>query len=192
MIWWMVCIFLIIIIFIAWWIKRPYYHRGIERHQFDRFFKTLIEYCGDCSLLFIEHEGSERFIQYAKYVLDESNTTINFGFPDAPWSADYFKPLIKAFEASGIDYDIQSTNDKSGFVSRFIDVNIKADDVENTIKKCVQVSHVAFEVMGLTDVDKFRIYFEAEHDKEAYFSLFEQLINRAKLAKRKTKGSGLK
>ena len=181
MIWLIVCIFLIVVIFTVWWIKRPYYHRGVERHQFDRFFRTLIEYCANSSLLFIEHEGSEMFIQYAKYVQDKSNTTINFGFPDAPWSQRYFKPLIKAFEASGIDYDIQSTNDKSGFVSRFIDVDIKVDDVENAIKKCEYVAHIAFEAMGLTDADKFRIYFEAEHDQEAYFSLFERLTNRGKI-----------
>ena len=180
MIWWIVCFFLIVAIFAVWWIKRPYYHRGVERHEFDRFFRTLIEFCADNSLLFIEHEGSKRFIQYAKYVQDEFNKTINFGFPDAPWSRDYIKPLIKALEASGIDYDIQSTNDESGLVPRFVDVNINANDIEDTIKKCDLIARIAFEAMGLTHADKFRIYFEAEHDKDAYFSLFKRLTNRGK------------
>ena len=65
--------------------SKPARHRGQSAEQFERFLTTL-ELCGrDGGLLFIEHEGSERFVQFMKLGDDPNDlTSLGLGVPDAP------------------------------------------------------------------------------------------------------------
>lgn len=179
MIWWLIGI-VVLVVFLRWWMKRPHYHRNVKRNEFERFLRGLIVQSAHGAILFIEHEGSDRFVQFAKYVTIESGTIINFGFPDAPWSQNYFKPLMEALESAGVDYHIQSTGDDHGFVSRFIDVNMKVDNIDKVAKELARIAHISFETMGLGNSEKFQIHYEGDMDRNAVLSSTEELLEEAR------------
>ena len=162
---WIGCI-VILIIFFIWWGKKPNYYRNKESSDFQRFIEGLIRQGSNGSLLFIKHQKSNRFVQFAKYITEDSEIVINFGFPDANWSKSYFKPLIEALDKAEFDYQVQGTRDASEFVTRFLEVNKKVDDVEKAAEEFSLIAKIAFSVMGIGDREKYRIHFEGELNKE--------------------------
>ena len=86
--------------------SKPARHRGQSAEQFERFLTTL-ELCGrDGGLLFIEHEGSERFVQFMKLGDDPNDlTSLGLGVPDAPWSHLCFPSVRDALSTAGIRLD---------------------------------------------------------------------------------------
>ena len=150
----------IIIFFLIWLGKRPNYYRGVDINDFQRFVKGLIKQGTNGSLMFINHQESKRFVQFAKCEINGPGTIINFGFPDAPWSRNYFSPMVEAFKNFNVEYEIQETSDDSDFVTRFIDVNIKVDDIEKSMAELCRAAKIAFKVMKVKENDKFRIHFE--------------------------------
>ena len=156
---WIVVIGLLILLLI-WWGKQPNYYRNKKPSDFKSFIEGLINQGVDGSLLFIKHQRSKRFVQFAKYVTNSSESIINFGFPDAKWSRNIFKPLAEAFDKAGIDYSIRGTGDDAEFVSRFIDINKKIENIEITAEEFSHIAKIAFNVMGIGEEEKFRIHFE--------------------------------
>jgi hypothetical protein len=83
--------------------SKPARHRGQRAEQFERFLTTLELGGRDGGLLFIEHEGSECFVQFVKLGDDPNDrTSLSLGFPDAPWSRTYYPAVREALTAVGI------------------------------------------------------------------------------------------
>jgi len=49
-------------------LNKPKYYRGITRDAFPKFINDMMAQGGHRFLLFFEHEGSNRFLQFAKYI----------------------------------------------------------------------------------------------------------------------------
>lgn len=159
---WLIFVCAIIVIVLVWLVRRPNYYSNVTRDEFKHFFQALIKQGSNQCLLLIKHMNSKRFVQFAKYIADNSEIIINFGFPDAPWSREYFRPLIRELNSAGIDYAIESTSDKTEFVTRFIDVNMKLDKIDRVVTKCIHITNISFKVMGIGDEESFRIHFEGK------------------------------
>lgn len=173
MIWWILGI--VVTIIILWWLKKPIYYRNVERDEIERFIKGLLDVGADGSLLIIQHEGSPRFIQFAKYIENETKTNLHFGFPDAPWSRESFESLEKKLKSAGIKYKIQLTSDNE-YVRKFLNV----DNIRD-IATAVRIANIAFDVMGLDEKEKFKIHYEGYISRKASKKYFlNQLMKKRK------------
>jgi hypothetical protein len=131
---------------------KPIYYRGMASTDFQRFIEGLISQGGDGALLFISHESSERFVQFAKYLSPKRN--VHFGFPDAPWSRDHFPAIEAAMSAAGFLYHLRDTRD-GGAVTRFMCI----DDISGA-KEATEIAIVAFTAMGLGHEARYEIHQE--------------------------------
>jgi hypothetical protein len=122
--------------------------------------------------MFIEHEGSDRFVQFAKYQLDNSRTILHFGFPDAPWSRQYFDAIVKVLEKLDVGHKITTGEAQ---IHRFVEVDLALDDIENTVSIGARIAKAAFEVMGLSENARFKIHYRGDLSPEAARSSLETL-----------------
>jgi hypothetical protein len=122
--------------------------------------------------MFIEHEGSDRFVQFAKYQLDNSRTILHFGFPDAPWSRQYFDTIVKMLQTLNISHKITTGGAQ---IHRFAEVDLVLDDLDNTVTIGARIAQAAFEVMGLTENARFKIHYRGDLSPEAARSSLETL-----------------
>jgi hypothetical protein len=131
---------------------KPIYYRRMTSADFRRFIEGLISQGGDGALLFIRHEGSERFVQFAKYL--SPRRSVHFGFPDAPWSRDHFTAVEAAMSTAGFLCHLRDTQD-GGPVTRFLCI----DDLSSA-KEAGEVALVAFRAMGLGPEESYEIHQE--------------------------------
>lgn len=92
----------LLVLLLGWWNSRPYPHRLASRADLEPFFETLVEQCADGSLLFIEHPGSDRFLQFALYRFEGGGGGIRISFPDAPWSRTYVEGVKETLSSQGL------------------------------------------------------------------------------------------
>jgi len=134
------------------WAAKPIYYRQLTLADFPRFTESLFSQGGDGFLLFIHHDGSERFVQFAKYL--SPKRTVHFGFPDAPWSRLYYPAVQRALaDADFPCYDSPTQDDK--LILCFLCV----DDIPSP-EKATQIASIAFEAMGLDAKATFTIHQE--------------------------------
>src|SRR5262245_34545701 len=136
-----------------WYGSRPIYYRGQPRDSIERFVRDLIAQGGDGSLLIICHEGSDRFVQFAKYIISAQKRNLRFGFPDAPWSRNYFEPVKEALLAEGFLCSEEHMAESD--VRRFLVV-----DNIRTSSDASQIAAIAFSAMGLDADATYAVNFE--------------------------------
>jgi len=108
---------------------------------------------GNGFLLFFEHEGSDRFLQFAKYIEGQNRTNLHFGFPLATWSAIYYDQLKEKLVAEGFNCDERETGEE--VVTRFLCVDHIRDGQE-----AGRLASLALEVLGIDKRDKFTAHYE--------------------------------
>lgn len=162
--WYVIALIFVLLVIFLWWIQRPLYYRRVKPEEFGRFLRDFLNQGADGSLLFIQHEASPKFVQFAKYCSDQRQTILHFGFLDAPWSREYLDPLAKKFQTLGIDFKITTGE---GLIHRFLEIDLEKEDLENKISKGAHIARVVFEVMGLSENDSFKVHFEGDLSVEA-------------------------
>jgi hypothetical protein len=122
--------------------RRPVYHSGQRAEAFPRFLAALDAESPDGAVLVIEHEGTERFVQFAKYVEEPEDPVILLGFPDAPWSRAFYEPVRERLTAAG--FDVSESFGTGDAVPRFLDVGGLPDPA-----RAAEAAVLAFDVMGI-------------------------------------------
>ena len=179
--WWLILIIIpLIIFFFRMWLNRPLYYRGLSRYDFHRFLEAFIKQSSDGSLLFIQLDKTRCFIQFAKYITDDSGIIISFGFPEAPWSREYIGPLIRALESLRINYELQRVGTDPAYVTRFVDVNHKVVNLDKAVNVCVDLAVLAFNIMRAGESATYTIHHEGGIDPGAARSSLEKLFGRVK------------
>ena len=152
---------------IAWWwfyqSKKPYYHRNLGQDRFEWLLKTLLETLKDESVLMIEHQGSDRFIQFVK-TSSAAGRCLGFGFPDAPWSRAYFEPVCTVLEEHGFEPSKSKAGDEN--IPRFVEVEFIGADAQQ-IAKAVEVAQLACQAVGLGESDRYTAHFRGELDSKS-------------------------
>jgi len=167
---WIIVIVVVALVLLWWWMGRPNYYRGIQVGDLERFFDSLMNRSTLGSLLFIKHQKSERFIQFAKHG-SESSPVLHFGFPDAPWSRQYFSPLVSALQENGFQCRIRGTGIEP--TVRFLEVDIPVGP--DTTKRGAFLARISLECMGLDATEKLRVHLEGEVSRETALSDVKQL-----------------
>jgi hypothetical protein len=163
--WYLIASIIILLAIFIWWIGRPAYRRNVRGEEFERFFQDFLSQMTDGSVVIVEHQGSLRFVQFAKHHKQQQQPILHFGFPDAPWSRQYFGPLVKMFQTNGIDFNIVSTGEDG--VRRFLEIDLDKEDLKDTVASGANIARLAFESMGLDQSATFRIHFKGGISPEA-------------------------
>ncbi len=170
--WYVIILIIILMVTFIWLGRRPVYHRNIKSEEFEKYLRALLSECADGSLMFIDHEGSERFLQFAKYRSNQGQTILHFGFPDAPWSRQYFESIVKLFQTSGITYNITPGE---GLVQRFLQTDLTTEDPKKAITTAAFIARATFGAMGLSESSRFKIHYRGNLSREAIRPSLETL-----------------
>ncbi len=137
------------------WMNRPVRQRINNLDELKRFLKNLIGEFIEGSVLIVEDRKTKRFIQFAK----RAKVILHFGFPDAPWSRNYFKRVEDVFKKNNIQYTINTTGEN--VVTRFLDIEIIKID------EGVEIAKKAFSAMDIPKNGNFRAYYKGELTENA-------------------------
>jgi len=103
--------------------------------------------------MFIETPDRKKFLQFRKYIKSRSNVGLEFGFPLAPWSGEYYEKVKESLERKDIDYSIAGTNER--VVTEFLLIDLRQD-----VEKGIEVARLILrEVFGLRPDEKISLYF---------------------------------
>src|SRR6266496_5346578 len=92
---------------------KPIRYRHQTLKDIRRFTESLFAQAGDGALLFVHHEGSDRFVQFVKYLSPKN--AVHFAFPDVPWSRDLYSAVRGALAEAGFACVEQSGSDGTRF-----------------------------------------------------------------------------
>ena len=169
----------------AWWwfyqSKKPYYHRNLRSDRFAWLLKGLADTMKQDSVLMIEHQGSDRFIQFIKSGTP-AGPSLGFAFPDAPWSRAYFEPLLKALSREGLSVGVSETGDDQ--LPRFIEVELNGP-LADQIDLALRIATTACQVMHLGEDEQFTAHFRGELDSK---SVIEKSLRGIREARRHAAG----
>lgn len=107
---------------------RPYRHRGVYPDRIELFLQTLLKRGFDGGVLVfevMERSKTRRFIQFAKRITAPGVIGIEFGFPNAPWSRQYFEPMCNSLASAG--FSVRVTQTGRDDTSAFLTVNLGSD-----------------------------------------------------------------
>ena len=108
-----------------WWGKKPHKHRNIAQDQLEEFLEALFYRGYDGGFICIEIPKSRSFIQFSKYMGTRGVVGLQFDFPLADWSKEYYAKLSSVLNDRAVKYEIQSTGEAG--VSEFLVVDLKQD-----------------------------------------------------------------
>ena len=133
--------------------KRPYRHKRTVADDLSKLFKVLLYRGYDGGLMFIEAPDRKRFLQFRKYIKSRSNVGVEFSFPFAPWSGEYYEKVKESLERRGIDFSVVRTNEQ--VVTEFLLIDLKQD-----VEKGIEVARLILrEVFGLRPDEIISLYF---------------------------------
>ncbi len=111
-----------------WWGKQPAKHQ-VSLGGLDSYLAILLRRGYDGGYVLIQepasHTGQGRFVQFRKYITSPGRFGIEFSFPDAPWSHEYFE-RTRSFLGE-IGYPIRHERFPDGDVLGFLNVDLVHD-----------------------------------------------------------------
>lgn len=149
----------VVVVGFLWWMSRSPRYRSIKLNDLPRFFSSFADTAAVGSLMFIHHEGSDKFIQFAKSREGDGRVNLKFSFPDAPWSRSYFDKVVLGLSQTGMSYHIEETTDEPK-VRRFVTVNFIQD-----AQQVLLVASTALDALDVLD-QPFRVVFEGVVDPQ--------------------------
>lgn len=114
-------------------------------------------------VLIIEHEGSERFIQFAQRSAVIGSEHLLFGFPDAPWSREYFDRVVSRIRDQFGRCRIRETGEAQ--VPRFAEVDLWGDR-DAVVREATALIDLTLEVLGLGPDDRFTAWVSGLEDPD--------------------------
>jgi hypothetical protein len=165
---------LLVFFFFIWWVNRPIYYKNVHTNEFEKYVKAFLNQSKTGSLMFIQHESSDRFVQFAKHESKNLKSILNFGFPDAPCSRAYFDNVLVMLQENHINYETMKTE---GMVNQFIYVNIASDNEDYAAKTATSLAIKVFKAMGLDEEAHYRISFDATVSADAAIPELEKLAS---------------
>ncbi len=134
-----------LVIGLLFWLLKPIRYQNEPAGNFEHYIRVFFGNLDDGGLIFITHEPTKKFVQYAKYVSSE-RSVLHYGFPDATWSSSYFAPVYQALNRAGIDAKILET--KVEEVSRFIEIDIDLQQ-KGAFEVAAQIACITFDAMNV-------------------------------------------
>ncbi|HET8670697.1 MAG TPA: hypothetical protein VFM05_08755 [Candidatus Saccharimonadales bacterium] len=152
---------IVLMILFWWWGKRPARHRiNLAQGNFRRYMEALLSRGYDRGFMIIEAPDRRRFIQFSKYIKNETGAGLQFDFPLVPWSEEYFEPLKAVLDQRSYKCQIEHVNpspkhEVKNQVREFLVI-----DLEQDLEKASELSKLVFlEVFKLKPSDMVTLWF---------------------------------
>jgi hypothetical protein len=108
--------------------RRPRVTQHLEEigvNDFRRCLEVLLTRGYDLGFVVFELPGDQRFLEFSKYIKDQTLIGLQLDFPLAPWSEPYYEQVKGLLERKGIPYLVEDT--PNGPVREFIQVDLGHD-----------------------------------------------------------------
>ncbi len=117
----------VLVVFVILWQvgKRPYRHRGVSQDGLLKYFSVLLKRGYNGGNMTIETSRRGLFLQFAKYIDAVGVAGLQFDFPHAPWSRQYYPILAAELREAGFEFEVQEVS--GGDVSEFLVVDLHKD-----------------------------------------------------------------
>ena len=123
----------ILIGFLVWFglgLAKPLKHKiALSDVDFHKILSVFLDRGYNGGLLIIEAREGELFIQFLKYI-DDDSVGIRSDFPLAPWSKNYFDRLKQALDHRSTKYtvwDVPESDSLNNPVTRFLEIDLGQD-----------------------------------------------------------------
>lgn len=172
---------LIVVVFIIGFklMNRPLRHRIKSLDELGRFLEGLIVQGTEGTILMVEDKKTKKFVQFVK-LGKRNKAKLHFGFPDAPWSRNYFQRVEDSFKKRNIQYTINPTSED--VVTKFLDIDI----VE--IDKGVEIAKLAFNAMDIPPSGHFQAYYKGDLNEDYVKELKKEFHRARKKVKETERG----
>jgi hypothetical protein len=105
--------------------KQPYVHRKIAQAEIAKHLEVLLRRGYDRGFLCVRLPRDSRFLQYSKYLGPGNVVGLQFDFPLAKWSQDYYGGVKRLLSDLGLSYETADV--ANGNIREFIVVDLKQD-----------------------------------------------------------------
>ena len=141
----------IVITLVAIWLVSASRGASIRADQLESALSHLLQCELNQAFLSIRPKFSKyKFLQFARYEMQDGKLGVELAFPSAPWSEDYFPKVVSAASSQGLRYEVEETE---GIVNRF--VYVKFDDSVDLAAAFGKL--VLTEIFGFDDDYRFRV-----------------------------------
>lgn len=143
--------------------KFPYVHRKIPQLDLETYLDILLRSGFEGGFIVIRLPKDPRFIQFARRY--EGHPGLELGFPNAPWSREYFRVLQQVLQRHEIPYFTKRMAEEGEEpVTEFLYVNSGED-----VYAAGDLSRTIFqEVFGLDEDTRVELYFRDVSPKEIW------------------------
>jgi hypothetical protein len=148
-----------------WWFgRKPYYHKNQTIENLPKFIGSLVHQMVEESLLFLDADNTVFFLQFKLLRVTQDSSEIEFMFPNATWSRDFFEILKNRLFILGYNPEVVETTDneaeeiKTVLFVRFSGTRKKLED------QALAIASTAFSVLGLDVKHPLTIHYEGQLD----------------------------
>ncbi len=144
----------------CWLGNKPALHRGKTLLDLPNFIGSFVHQMSDGSLLFLEPDGTDFFLQFKLLRVARASSRIEFAFPNAPWSRQYFKAVHGLLVEAGHSPDTVSTNSREqSETTEFIIIRF-AGNRNSLEQQALTIATATFEALGLPLDHPFTAHYE--------------------------------
>ena len=111
---------------LMWWGTRiPMPHRNLTSKRLEALLDVLLQKGSTSGRLIIDVKGSDKFIQFEKYV-DGSRQGVQLAFPKSPWSEDFYEGVRHVVRLRRLPFNIVMTS-RDAPTTEFIIAELETD-----------------------------------------------------------------
>jgi hypothetical protein len=141
----------------------PLFHRNRELAFVEEFARTFAS-MAQGSVLIVEHDGSDRFLQFRKPA--DTGTALQnivFGFPDVKWSRGYFDSVVAALRSEGFTFDVTAQPNDAGPPVRFAEAFLYGDR-EGIGREARRLATTVAPAIEFDEAARFTFHIEGSED----------------------------
>lgn len=137
----------------------------------ENFFRVHTE---RAVIVFQPKRIRDRFIQFRIARDEDGNKILVFGFPDAPWSRDYYRMIFSELTKCGFSPMQVSTGESR--IREFLEVEISSVDVS---EQGTKIAKVAFAIMEVTSNSSLGVRTNGPFESTPQFQEYKQRIEQS-------------
>lgn len=144
---------LVLLALFLYFLKKPVRHEITSIEALHKHFEDFLLQFDVGSILFVTHKKMKYFVQFVLESRNGDSFVLKYGFPDAPWSRDFFPNVQKSMEDNHVKFELKRTGDFK--VSRFLEVRT------SDLNEAVTLAQMTVEALDLSIHDSYFVHYDA-------------------------------
>src|ERR1700722_5672834 len=97
--------------------KRPYKHRKVAQDKLEEYLMVVLKRGFNGGFLVIKIPNSSQFVQFSKYIREESGVGLQFDFPMVSWSENYYESVKSEASKNEFRFSVEKGSDNTEFIT---------------------------------------------------------------------------